>query len=213
MTPELFPGPPAPAGPCVASGKRQVEKAALEASMEDAAFTSEAVKRPPSRCTSRSSRRGRRGDRAALATLVGPDLMVEWSRRLDDFDRKGWHNITERLGDPTVEYLGLVNREGDQDDRVTVRIEAPIRDYTLDATGERLLRTDDTDEHDHAAGVLDARPTRRRQLVPGLDRAGRRGRSRPASRTSSPAPTPTSPASATRRSPRSPSSVTSPTSR
>jgi predicted lipid-binding transport protein (Tim44 family) len=72
--------------------------------------------------------------------------MVEWSRRLDDFDRKGWHNITERLADPTVEYLGLVNREGEQEDRVTVRIEAPIRDYTVDASGEKLLRTDDTDD-------------------------------------------------------------------
>src|SRR6185503_8843212 len=83
-------------------------------------------------------------DRAALATLVGPDLMAEWSLRLDDFDRKGWHNITERMADPTIEYLGLVNREGEKEDRVTVRIEAPIRDYVVDSSGERLLRTDDT---------------------------------------------------------------------
>ena len=72
--------------------------------------------------------------------------MVEWARRLDDFDRKGWHNITERLSEPTVEYLGLVNREGESADRVTVRIEAEIRDYTVDSSGQRLLRTDDTDE-------------------------------------------------------------------
>jgi hypothetical protein len=71
---------------------------------------------------------------------------VEWNRRLDDFDRKGWHNITERLGDPTIEYLGLVNREGAKDDRVTIRIEAPIRDYTVDSSGRHLLRTDDSDE-------------------------------------------------------------------
>src|SRR5207302_3802444 len=79
-------------------------------------------------------------------TLVGPDLMVEWNLRLDDFDRKGWRNITERLSEPSVEYLGLVNREGEKDDRVAVRIEAEIRDYTVDSSGNRLLRTDDTDE-------------------------------------------------------------------
>jgi predicted lipid-binding transport protein (Tim44 family) len=72
--------------------------------------------------------------------------MVEWNRRLDDFDRKGWHNITERLSEPSIEYLGLVNREGEKDDRVTVRIEAEIRDYTVGADGSHLLRTDDTDE-------------------------------------------------------------------
>ncbi len=33
-------------------------------------------------------------DHAAPAKLAGPDLMVERCR-LDDFDRKGWHNITE----------------------------------------------------------------------------------------------------------------------
>ena len=124
----------------------QVEKAAVEASMEDAAFEPEAVKAAAVALHKAIVEAWTARDRDALAKLVGPDLMVEWNRRLDDFDRKGWHNITERLGDPTVEYLGLVNREGAQDDRVTIRIEAPIRDYTLDANGERLLRTDDTDE-------------------------------------------------------------------
>ena len=126
--------------------EEQVEKAALEASMEDTAFDAEAVRAAAVALHKSIVEAWTARDRAALATLVGPDLMVEWNRRLDDFDRKGWHNITERLGDPTVEYLGLVNREGAQDDRVTIRIEAPIRDYTLDANGERLLRTDDTDD-------------------------------------------------------------------
>ena len=126
--------------------EEQVEKAALEASMEDAAFESAAVKAAAIALHKAIVEAWTGRDRPALARLVGPDLMVEWNRRLDDFDRKGWHNITERLGDPTVEYLGLVNREGTDGDRVTIRIEAPIRDYTLDANGERLLRTDDTDE-------------------------------------------------------------------
>jgi predicted lipid-binding transport protein (Tim44 family) len=72
--------------------------------------------------------------------------MVEWRRRLDDFDRKGWHNVTERLADPTVEYLGLVNREGDRDDRVTVRITAPLRDYVVDPAGRHIRRDDSSTE-------------------------------------------------------------------
>jgi predicted lipid-binding transport protein (Tim44 family) len=126
--------------------EEQVQVAALEASMEDAAFEPEAVKAAAVALHRSIVEAWTARDRATLTTLVGADLMVEWNRRLDDFDRKGWHNITERLGDPTVEYLGLVNREGATDDRVTIRIEAPIRDYTLDSNGEHLLRTDDTDE-------------------------------------------------------------------
>ena len=124
----------------------QVEKAAVEASIEDAAFDPDYVKAATVALHKAIVEAWTARDRAALAKLVGPDLMVEWNRRLDDFDRKGWHNITERLADPTVEYLGLVNREGEEEDRVTVRIEAPIRDYTVDASGEKLLRTDDTDD-------------------------------------------------------------------
>ena len=126
--------------------EEQVELAAEEAAIQDAAFTPESVKADARNLHKAIVEAWTAKDRAALATLVGPDLMVEWARRLDDFDRKGWHNITERLSEPTIEYLGLVNREGEQEDRVTVRIEAEIRDYTTDRTGQRLLRTDDTDE-------------------------------------------------------------------
>jgi predicted lipid-binding transport protein (Tim44 family) len=126
--------------------EEQVEVAAEEAAMDDAAFTPEAVKSATRDLHQAIVEAWTAGDRSKLATLVGPDLMVEWNLRLDDFDRKGWRNITERLSEPSVEYLGLVNREGEKDDRVTVRIEAEIRDYTVDSSGNRLLRTDDTDE-------------------------------------------------------------------
>ena len=137
------------AGPRLSQRRKREEKvkmAAEEAAMDDAAFTPDLVKPATVALHKAIVEAWTARDREALAKLVGPDLMVEWNRRLDDFDRKGWHNITERLADPTVEYLGLVNREGEQEDRVTVRIEAPIRDYTVDASGERLLRTDDTDD-------------------------------------------------------------------
>ena len=137
------------AGPRLSQRRKReatVTMAAEEAAMEDAAFTAESVKTATVALHKAIVEAWTARDRAALAELVGPDLMVEWNRRLDDFDRKGWHNITERLADPTVEYLGLVNREGETEDRVTVRIEAPIRDYTVDSKGERLLRADDTDD-------------------------------------------------------------------
>jgi predicted lipid-binding transport protein (Tim44 family) len=120
--------------------------AAEEAAMEDAVFTPESVKQSARELHKGIVEAWTARDRAALSKMVGTDLMVEWTRRLDDFDRKGWHNITELLSEPAVEYLGLVNREGQTEDRVTVRIEPEIRDYTVDSAGKHLLRTDDTDE-------------------------------------------------------------------
>jgi predicted lipid-binding transport protein (Tim44 family) len=83
-------------------------------------------------------------DREALRALLSPDLFTEWALRLDDFDRKGWHNVTELLAEPEVEYLGLVNREDDADDRVVVRVEAHLRDYVVDRQGRQINRTDET---------------------------------------------------------------------
>jgi predicted lipid-binding transport protein (Tim44 family) len=79
-------------------------------------------------------------DREKLASMVGKDLLVEWNKRLDDFQAKGWHNRVEVLGTPGVEYLGLVNREDEADDRVVVRITARQRDYVQDAQGQKILK-------------------------------------------------------------------------
>ncbi len=80
-------------------------------------------------------------DRTRLAALVGKDLMVEWNRRLDDFDAKDWHNRVAVLAGPNVEYVGMVNREDDTDDRVVVRIEARLRDCVETASGETIAHT------------------------------------------------------------------------
>jgi predicted lipid-binding transport protein (Tim44 family) len=74
--------------------------------------------------------------------LVAPALLGEWERRLDDFERRGWRNRVQPLGQPKVEYVGLVNRPGEDEDRVTVRIEGRLRDYVEDSYGQRLNRTD-----------------------------------------------------------------------
>jgi predicted lipid-binding transport protein (Tim44 family) len=79
-------------------------------------------------------------DRERLAKVVGEDLMVEWSRRLDDFDAKGWHNRVEVLAEPEVQYVGLVNREDDEEDRAVIRITARLRAFVIDRNGRRMMR-------------------------------------------------------------------------
>jgi predicted lipid-binding transport protein (Tim44 family) len=76
-----------------------------------------------------------------LSELVGDDLMVEWRRRLDDFAAKGWHNRVSVLSAPRIEYVGLVNREDDTEDRAVVRITASLRAFVVDGSGRKMLRT------------------------------------------------------------------------
>ena len=59
----------------------------------------------------------------ASAEQFGPAelLALSLETRLDDFDRKGWHNRVRVGGRPGIEYVGMVNRADDADDRVVVR--------------------------------------------------------------------------------------------
>lgn len=118
---------------------RRVEIAAAVAAEEDPAFAPDAVKANATALFKQVQAAWSRSDRAALAKLVGPDLLTEWERRLDDLDRRGWDNHVELIGEPTVEYVGLSHR-GDDGDRVTVRIEAKLRDYVTDRYGNHLKR-------------------------------------------------------------------------
>jgi predicted lipid-binding transport protein (Tim44 family) len=79
-------------------------------------------------------------DVSRLSSLVGDDLMVEWKRRLDDFEAKGWHNRVSVRGEPKIEYVGLVNREDDTEDRAVVRITASLRAYVEDQSGRHILQ-------------------------------------------------------------------------
>ena len=85
-------------------------------------------------------------DRERLATLLGPDLLVEWKRRLDDFERKRWHSRVKVPGEVRVEYVGLTNREGEHDDRAVVRIEASVRVFVEDRRGRRIYRKGESEE-------------------------------------------------------------------
>ena len=124
----------------------EVEVAAAEAGEDDERFLPERLQAAAEQLFRDAQKGWDARDRARLATLLDPDLLVEWERRLDDFDAKGWHNRAEVLGDVRVEYVGVTNREEAADDRVVVLIEAKLRAYVVDRGGNKVLRKDETDD-------------------------------------------------------------------
>jgi predicted lipid-binding transport protein (Tim44 family) len=124
----------------------RVELASAEAADDDAYFAAEAVKGEARRMHERIVKAWTDRDRDALARELGPDLLAEWVRRLDDFDRKGWHNVCEIRKPAEVEYIGLTNREDDDEDRVVVRMQALLRDVVVDRGGAVINRKDSDSE-------------------------------------------------------------------
>jgi predicted lipid-binding transport protein (Tim44 family) len=124
---------------------RRTELAAAEAATDDADFEPATVTAAVTRLFLEIQRRWSANDVAGLEALVGADLMVEWRRRLEDFRRKGWQNRCEPHGEPGVEYLGLVNREGEAEDRVVVRLTATLDDYVVDRSGRVVLKDGEDD--------------------------------------------------------------------
>jgi len=129
-----------------AARERRVELASAEAAGDDAAFAADEVRGEAAALLKLIVEAWTARDRDALRRMLGRDLMVEWERRLDDFDRKGWHNVCEILHGPKVQYLGLVNRADDADDRVTVRVESRQRDVVRDKGGNVITRKGTSDE-------------------------------------------------------------------
>jgi predicted lipid-binding transport protein (Tim44 family) len=79
-------------------------------------------------------------DVAALERMVGPELMVEWRRRLADFQAKGWHNRVV-VRENSAEYVGMRNLPDEADDRVVVRVSAVCDDWVEDRNGARMHHT------------------------------------------------------------------------
>jgi predicted lipid-binding transport protein (Tim44 family) len=121
--------------------RRRVELAAAEASEEDPAFAPEAVIERAANLFTSIQHAWSTGDRTALKRITTPDLYAEWWRRLDDLDRRGWRNRVEPTEPPTITYVGLTHRGDRATDRVTVRIDARVRDYVVDGTGRHIKRT------------------------------------------------------------------------
>jgi predicted lipid-binding transport protein (Tim44 family) len=124
---------------------RATELAAAEAATDDTDFDPENVRAQATALFLAIQRYWSENDVASLQPLVGDDLMVEWRRRLLDFDRKGWRNKCEPHHEPQIEYVGLVNREGEDEDRVVVRITCRMEDYVVDARGNLVTKRDDND--------------------------------------------------------------------
>jgi predicted lipid-binding transport protein (Tim44 family) len=123
----------------------RVTTAAAEAAEDDPVFAPDAVSASAGDLYLACQAAWDKRDRARLEELVGGDLLVEWKRRLDDFDKKKWHNRVKVHGRPSVEYLGLVNRAGEAEDRVTVRICASQDDWVKLSGGGMVMKDGQTD--------------------------------------------------------------------
>jgi Tim44-like domain len=130
----------------VAERDRRVRTASSEAAEDDSYFAADELERHAVALFKAAQLAWDARDGAALQKLIGPDLLVEWNRRLDDFERKRWHNRVEVLGEPDVRYVGITNREDDAEDRAVVRITARLKTYVEDASGKHIMRSGDKDE-------------------------------------------------------------------
>jgi predicted lipid-binding transport protein (Tim44 family) len=117
---------------------RRVQLAAAEAAEDDAAFSPDVVCGQAERLFREIQTAWDAADRDRLGELVGADLMVEWNRRLDDFDRNGWRNRVKVLSGPEIEYVSLINRAEDRHDRAVVRVEATLQDAVRDRVGNEI---------------------------------------------------------------------------
>ena len=122
-----------------------VRTAAAEAAQDDAYLDADEVERTAAELYVTVQKAWDDRDVERLRRLVGPDLMVEWSRRLADFERRGWHNRVELTQAPEVQYVGLVNREDDDEDRVTVLIACGMSSYVQTSDGQKMMKDGETD--------------------------------------------------------------------
>lgn len=119
---------------------RQVELAAEEAVFEDPAFAPELVKSAAAELHAAVTAAWSADDRKSLKRLLGPELFESWTARLDELRRRSLTNPLRRRGRLRVRYVGLVNRPGDQDDRVVVHIRARMEDGVYDRRGQIVFR-------------------------------------------------------------------------
>lgn len=120
---------------------RKVELAAAEAADDDPVFAPDAVRHAAENLYTSVQAAWSREDVIALRSLIAPGLLAEWERRLDDMRSRGWTNHVEVLDPPEVHYVGLRNRGSADEDEVTVRIDARLRDYVVDRNGRHVKRT------------------------------------------------------------------------
>ena len=123
--------------------REEIERKALVAAEDDAAFAAESVRADAQALFTSIQEAWDRDDREALERMVAPDLMAEWRLRLEDFASKGWRNHV-RIVESRVEYVGMTNRPEDEEDRVVVRVSAQLEDYVVDRDGDRITHEGNT---------------------------------------------------------------------
>lgn len=126
--------------------RERVLSAAAEAAQDDSYLDAGRVEHDATELYLAVQRAWDERDLPGLRALVGDDLVVEWERRLVNFESKGWHNRVQVLAAPSVSYVGLVNRENDAEDHVTVLIEADLSSYVETGGGQRLMKDGEDDE-------------------------------------------------------------------
>jgi len=124
-----------------------VSTASAEAAEDDPIFAATAVKAAAAALYRDVQRAWNERDDAALARMLGPELLDEWRRRLADFARKGWTNEVAIRRGPEVGYVGLVNRASTTEDRVTVAVTAALHSIVKTRDG-MILHRDEDDEGD-----------------------------------------------------------------
>jgi predicted lipid-binding transport protein (Tim44 family) len=120
---------------------QRVMLASAEAADDDPAFAADRMATDAAALFAGIQQAWDERDRPRLRELIGGDLLVEWERRLDDFDAKGWHSRVQLVSDARVEYVGLVNRAEDEEDRAVVRLSAPLDVWVETGDSMRVYRT------------------------------------------------------------------------
>jgi predicted lipid-binding transport protein (Tim44 family) len=127
----------------------KVSLAAAEASEEDPRFAPEVVRADAEQLFRAIQSAWTKDNRAALARLVGKDLMVEWDRRLTAFAVRGWENRVDVEGPVHVDYVGLRNAPDERSKRAVVRVTARVRDVVIDKHGNTVHRVNSIRDTHH----------------------------------------------------------------
>ncbi|MFJ7248821.1 Tim44-like domain-containing protein [Kitasatospora sp. NPDC098652] len=83
-----------------------------------------------------------RHDHATLQQILSPVLYGKWADQLRDYASRGEVNVVEIVSGPVVELVDVANRAGEENDTVTFRVTATLRDYVRRGDGADAVRKD-----------------------------------------------------------------------
>ncbi|MFE6056465.1 TIM44-like domain-containing protein [Kitasatospora sp. NPDC056446] len=83
-----------------------------------------------------------RHDHATLQQILSPVLYGKWADGLRDYASRGEVNVVEIVSGPAVELVDVANRAGEENDTVTFRVTATLRDCVRRGDGADAVRKD-----------------------------------------------------------------------